>query len=119
MAKTFHVKRAEAPIRTGLFTLGVEKLMVAEIYLEDGAPNTALLRLREGIDLINRSINSVARGDDPARELQEALTALYEPDEAMEFMRSPNRLLNGRRPIDCGPGDVLQLLRQILEGAYT
>lgn len=51
------------------------------------------------------------------------LTDLYEPDEARLWLFSRQKLLDGTRPVDLiqqgRTDEVLQLLRQLLEGVHV
>ena len=47
------------------------------------------------------------------------LGELYDGDEARLWMGLANRALDGRRPRECDPEEVTDLLMQLLDGAYT
>jgi uncharacterized protein (DUF2384 family) len=43
----------------------------------------------------------------------------YSASESLEFLQSPHKLLDGRKPIDCPLADVLRLIDQLKSGAFT
>jgi hypothetical protein len=52
------------------------------------------------------------------REIIDSLRFIYTPGERLIWLNSPQKLLDGRRPVDCKAEEVWRLLRQLLDGAY-
>lgn len=50
--------------------------------------------------------------------IQDRLLTFYTLEETRTWWRSPAGLLNGRRPINCPPADVLKLILLLESGAY-
>lgn len=48
----------------------------------------------------------------------EDLKDFYSREEAEQWMRSEQKLLNGRRPVDCAPQEVWRLIDQLKSGAH-
>ena len=51
--------------------------------------------------------------------LRRWLADWYTPDEAERWLNSPQPLLDGKKPIDARPDEVLRLLDQLESGSYT
>jgi uncharacterized protein (DUF2384 family) len=56
--------------------------------------------------------------DEAAMVIRE-LHDFYSAFESLEFLQSPHKLLDGRKPIDCPLADVLRLIDQLKSGAFT
>lgn len=58
--------------------------------------------------------------DDPValRDVRMRLPELYSNSEAELWLASPQKLLGGKRPLDCEPCEVLQVIRAIMDGVY-
>jgi hypothetical protein len=113
----FHGKRRLAVVDAQLLAGAVEKLILAEVYLDDGAAVTAFARLRNGMHLLEQAMLSAPEAQSvpqvPTEDLRNQLDAAVRCACAMrdELTRRGIELA-----IDLKEGVVLPLKRAVSAG---